>query len=296
MARIWIMSDLHLDDRSTYMPSPPPDGYDVVVLAGDIHESPARSLEWAEGSFMKPAIIVAGNHEYHDNGTYESKLSEVRQQVSHGAYFLENRAVVIAGTRFLGCTLWTDFAYDGDQAKGMQIAGSAMIDFMLIGKNSGGSMTPVEILAIHEESIVWLDEQFSIPFDGPTVVVTHHAPSKYSVGAEFVDSRMNPAFVSHLNVYVHRWQPELWIHGHIHSPSDYMLERTRVICNPKAGNRKFAPHWVVDVRKRTVRQRYEGGIPVDMYGYPMSAGDPMDDLNRGGRDDVDGMAIVTKHP
>jgi predicted phosphodiesterase len=69
MTKIWIMSDLHLDDRSTYMPSPPPDGYDVVVLAGDIHESPAKALEWAERTFMRPAIVVAGNHEYHLDGT-----------------------------------------------------------------------------------------------------------------------------------------------------------------------------------------------------------------------------------
>lgn len=277
MARIWIMSDLHLDDRSTYMPSPPPDGYDVVVLAGDIHESPVEALRWAEQTFMRPAIVVAGNHEYHLDGDYESKLAEGRKLTVRGPQFLENRAVVIAGTRFLGCALWTDFAYDGDPVEGMRIAGNAMIDFMLIGRKAGGSMTPAEILAIHKESIAWLDEQFAIPFDGPTVVVTHHAPSKYSVGAEFVDSRMNPAFVSHLNVFMARWQPELWIHGHIHSPSDYLLEGTRVICNPRAGNRQFRPHWVVDVRKRTPRQRYENGVPVDQYGYPMPARDLVKD-------------------
>jgi Icc-related predicted phosphoesterase len=277
MTKIWIMSDLHIDDRSTFMPSPPPDGYDVVVLAGDIHESPVQALKWAELTFMRPAIVVAGNHEYHLDGTYESKLKEGRELTVQGPQFLENRAVVIAGTRFLGCTLWTDFDFDGDQAEGMRIAGNAMIDFMLIGRKAGGSMTPAEILAVHEESIAWLDSQFAIPFDGPTVVVTHHAPSKFSVGAEFVDSVINPAFVSHLNVYLARWQPELWIHGHIHSPSDYMVEGTRVICNPKAGSRHFRPHWVVDVRKRSPRQRYENGVPVDQYGYPMAVDDQIKD-------------------
>lgn len=277
MTKLWILSDVHLGDGDTYIPTPPADGYDVVVLAGDIGPSPLKSIMWAERTFMRPAVVVAGNHEYHSKGTYARKLSEGRRQKAPGVHFLENQAIVIAGTRFLGCTLWTDFAFDDDQLRGMHIAGTAMPDFMHMGKPGGGWMTASEVLAIHCESMAWLDAQFAEPFDGPTVVVTHHAPSRHSVGAEFKDSDMNVAFASHLDRHIERWQPELWIHGHIHQSSDYLVGETRVICNPKFGNQVFQKNLVVDVRKRELAQRFEDGVAVDEYGYPVPARDLLPD-------------------
>lgn len=293
MARIWILSDLHLDDKSTYIPTPPAEGYDVAVLAGDIGPSPLKALWFAESTFAKPAIVVAGNHEYHSSGTYERKLSEGRRRSEkqfQGAHFLENQSVVIAGMRFLGCTLWTDFALDDDQARGMHIAGTAMPEFMHLAKAGGGWMTAADILAIHYESIAWLDAMFAEPFDGPTVVITHHAPSKLSVSDEFQDSELNVAFASHLDRHIERWQPELWIHGHIHQSSDYDLSGTRVICNPKCGNQAFQKHMVVDVKKRELTQRYEGGVAIDPYGYPV----PARDLAPDDRDET--LAVTSRAP
>lgn len=282
MTKLWILSDLHLGDGDTYMPTPPAEGYDVVILAGDIMGSPVRGMQWACRTFMRPAVVVAGNHEfYSDQSHYERRLSRgletTRKKQIPGVHFLENTAAVIGGTRFLGCTLWTDFALDDDQLRGMHIAATSMPDYQRIPRKSGGWMTTAEILAIHYRSISWLDEQMAIPFDGPTVIVTHHAPSDQSVGEAFRGDELNVAFASNLERYVARWKPEVWIHGHIHQSSDYDLAGTRVICNPKVGNPSFRKDLVVDVRKREHVHRYEGGVAVDEYGYPVPARDLVPD-------------------
>lgn len=97
---------------------------------------------------------------------------------------------------------------------------------------------------------VWLDGQFSEQFDGPTVVVTHHAPHPGSVHPGFTNDLLTPSFVSDLSSEIERWQPDLWVHGHVHDSFDYRVGRTRVLCNPRGcgdENRDFNPGLVVEV-------------------------------------------------
>ena len=54
---------------------------------------------------------------------------------------------------------------------------------------------------------------------------------------------------------IERFQPELWVHGHMHGPVDERLGRTRIVANP-AGYRYeakegFDPALVLDLGKAT---------------------------------------------
>ena len=64
------------------------------------------------------------------------------------------------------------------------------------------------------------------------VVVTHHAPSPKSIRPWFKGDPFNCAFASDLDRVVERYQPGLWIHGHMHDPVDEWLGRTRLVANP----------------------------------------------------------------
>ncbi|WP_316229062.1 hypothetical protein [Bradyrhizobium sp. SZCCHNR1070] len=47
-------------------------------------------------------------------------------------------------------------------------------------------------------------------------------------------------------------RPALWIHGHIHPPSDYYVGATRVVCNPHCYGREnpaFDPGITVTLHK-----------------------------------------------
>ncbi len=49
----------------------------------------------------------------------------------------------------------------------------------------------------------------------------------------FRDDPLTPCFVSDLSEVIDRWQPALWIHGHVHDNFDYHVGATRIVCNPK---------------------------------------------------------------
>ena len=38
--------------------------------------------------------------------------------------------------------------------------------------------------------------------------------------------------------FIERYEPALWVHGHMHDSFDYRLGRTRVVCNPRG----YFPH------------------------------------------------------
>jgi Icc-related predicted phosphoesterase len=75
------------------------------------------------------------------------------------------------------------------------------------------------------------------------VVALHHAPSSESVAEWFKgDTLMNGNFYTDLSEFIlDRPQIALWTHGHIHTPSDYMMGDTRIVCNPR-GYKGHDPH------------------------------------------------------
>jgi 3',5'-cyclic AMP phosphodiesterase CpdA len=63
--RIWILSDLHIEQSKWDIPVPAPD-YDVLIAAGDNHTPLSAGLHWlAERADGRPVIYVPGNHEYY---------------------------------------------------------------------------------------------------------------------------------------------------------------------------------------------------------------------------------------
>jgi len=247
--KLQILSDIHLEFENFEIPHT---DADVIVLAGDIGVG-LKGLEWAEASmFEKPTVYINGNHEYyrHAHPKLLNKMSEM--EFESDIYFLEKNECTIGGVRFLGCTLWTDFGLQGNVPMAILDADSRMNDFKLIRNSSRGyaKFHPNDSLVLHRESVYWLEQclQQSHP---KTVVVTHHAPSIKSIPDHYQGSGLNPAFASDLTELILTYQPDLWIHGHLHSPSDYRIGKTRVICNPKGypqeNNTGFVADFVVEI-------------------------------------------------
>ncbi|HNQ56870.1 MAG TPA: metallophosphoesterase [Candidatus Desulfobacillus denitrificans] len=253
--KLHILSDLHLSVQC--MDRPRTDA-DVVVLAGDIHR-PATAIEWALG-FGQPVIYVPGNHEFY-GASLPAAVRELRQ-LSEGTHVhvLDNRALELRGVRFLGSTLWTDFRIVGDgerQAHAMAEALKFNRDFSRIRVDEPPGdrvFAPQDCAALFADSARWLDEALSRPHAGPTVVVTHHAPSPQSIPLRFAGSPLNANFVSDAEWLLQGRRARLWIHGHLHDSFDYEVDGTRVVCNPRgyakggvAENPRFDPYLTVDI-------------------------------------------------
>jgi Icc-related predicted phosphoesterase len=76
-------------------------------------------------------------------------------------------------------------------------------------------------------------------------------PQRRSIDAVYRGNLLNPCFASNLEPFIEQHQPALWVHGHLHSCSDYTIGRTRVIANPRGypseNTRGFNPSLVVEV-------------------------------------------------
>jgi 3',5'-cyclic AMP phosphodiesterase CpdA len=250
--RIRVLSDLHLEFQRWTPPAAPAD---VVVLAGDIH-SGVEGIHWGREYFPHSEVInVPGNHEYYGSEMQEMLGRLRRTSKASGVHLLDADSVDISGVRFLGATLWTDFALDGDDprdvARAMAVGQVAMADYDVIRREDGSVLTPNDTRAIHQLQLAWLRNELSKPASGSTVVVTHHLPHPKSIHAKYRGSPLNPGFASDLSDLV-KAPVKLWIHGHTHESIDYEVEGTRVICNPRGylpeePNKKFMPKLVVEI-------------------------------------------------
>lgn len=247
--RLRILSDLHLE----FVPFAPPSlSADMVILAGDISTG-RKGLDWALATFPDvPVIYVLGNHEF-----YRQKLQKLLAELKKMAEgtnvrLLENGSCAVGDVVFLGATLWTDFALNGDPLASEVVAQTGMNDYRQIRTLPNyRRLKPSETRGLHLESRRWLEEQVFSRNGGKVVVVTHHAPSPQSIPLGFQESAFNPAFASDMTRFIMESNVDLWIHGHIHSHSDYTVGNTRILANPRGypseSKTGFDPALIVDV-------------------------------------------------
>jgi predicted phosphodiesterase len=252
--KLHILSDLHLGVAPM---EPPRTDADVVILAGDIGR-PEPALAWAR-AFDQPVLYVPGNHEFY-GGSLDATVADLKRRCAGTAIrVLDNREAIIDGVRFLGTTLWSDLRLFGEGDKKARALREALIlnrDFSRIRIRDGNPslFSPAESERLFDRAARWLAGRLDQPFDGPTVVITHHAPSRKSIHPRFADSLLNACFVSDADHLLDGASVALWIHGHTHDSFDYDLNGTRVLCNPRgyakdgvSENARFNPHLIAEV-------------------------------------------------
>ena len=73
----------------------------------------------------------------------------------------------------------------------------------------GQGFSAQQAYELHLEERAWLESKLNEPFDGKTVVITHHAPSRGSVHPRFRGDPCNSAFVSDLDELVQK--ADFWL-------------------------------------------------------------------------------------
>lgn len=269
--RIFTASDLHGGMGPHGYDIPHGLDFDVAVFAGDIGRGPA-AVDWLLGQKAlrdRPVMFVAGNHEYY-RGLLQDVASLIRGACrGTNVTFLDADEVpVIDGVRFVGCTLWTDYLFMArSQLEGFR-AGGNINDHRFITVAEGGDfprpLTPREAFERHWRERRWMTDRLAEDHDGPTVVVTHHAPHPGSLHERYDnDGALNASFISDLSDVIAEHQPALWLHGHVHDNHDYEVGSTRIVCNPRgyargvgmSENAGFIEDLVVELPDWTPRPR-----------------------------------------
>ena len=249
-----ILSDLHLSQGALTLPE---NDATLVILAGDVAR-PREAASWAS-RLAKPVLYIAGNHEFYGGSIGETVAELKRLCAGTNVRVLDNDEIIVQGLRFLGTTLWTDFMLFGEGEKRVAATQEAlrfMRDFSRIRVGAGleALFTPADSAALFKMHTSWLEAKLAEPFSGPTVVITHHAPSSKSIHPRFADSLLNACFVSDAEHLIDQRYARLWIHGHTHDSFDYFVNGTRVVCNPRGyakdgvnGNPTFDANFMVEI-------------------------------------------------
>jgi len=216
-------------------------------------------------SFQFPHVVyIMGNHEHYDFDiakTYDRLKAELADLPN--IHVLEKETWEHNGVTFVAGTLWTDMN-KGDSLT-VWHCGKAMNDFRIITnsnrmvqhkknvyheseRNEDGTLI-IKSVDHYQSPSRWSAEDsmedhkkmldyINISTQDKSkcyVVVTHHAPTPISIGSQYRnDYLMNGAFASDLSEFImDRPQIKLWTHGHMHDQSDYLVDETRVVCNPR---------------------------------------------------------------
>ena len=271
---IQLLSDLHLEENSAFQPQRAP-GADVLVLAGDIGSYQGGSAlsalgdeDFGLGRFADwpvPVIVVPGNHEY-DTLDFDATHARLRATCERlGLIWLERETIVLHGVRFVGTTLWADFdalaprgptASLADQLQARHKAFRAADYYLRIAATTRGG-APFLAEQIREHALVcqaWLRAALAEPFDGPTVVVTHFAPSLRSADPRYGLRPGTAGFCNALDDLLPL--ADLWLHGHLQCAIDWRDDsgRCRVVANPLGYEKKgeqaaFVPQLTIAVER-----------------------------------------------
>lgn len=250
--RILVLSDLHLEHAVIDLSEAKAD---VVILAGDIHTK-SHGVKWASQCFACPVLYVPGNHEYYGGNLHS--IGRKLQEASEGTKvsILDNAAIAIQNTLFIGSTLWTDFNLYKDRKVYSQEAARMMLnDYRRIRIKDKGRyrlLTPKDTVRMFKLNVQFIEQQLKRTDVSNKVVITHHAPSSLSEAPAHLNSLLSPAFVSDLESLILKYQPKLWVHGHTHHSVDYMLGSTRIISNqrgyPSESDATFDPAFFVNIQ------------------------------------------------
>jgi len=219
-----VFSDLHIEFRD-WVPNPPQDYSDLIILAGDIcplNKPLLKEFLKVVADEHEHVIYLPGNHEYY-GGTFPNSWEDY--EVPSNVYKLNNKRIVIDGQGYVGSTLWTDLSNPLDAA----IAQGSMYDYRTIKTPRGRLITPQDITEEHIWSVGYLAQAIQ-PDD---IVITHHMPSYACVADIYKNDPLNCAFATELTELIEQTRPSLWISGHTHHSFDFNWGVTRLVCNPR---------------------------------------------------------------
>ncbi|GGJ47606.1 metallophosphoesterase family protein [Pseudomonas avellanae] len=224
--KVYVLSDLHAE----FEPFVPPSlEVDLVVLAGDINKK-TRGIEWANDTFSCDVVYVLGNHEYY-TGHFDRTLDKARKAAASHVHVLENDTFIWKHTRFLGCTAWTDFSSTGDVSAAMSVARETMTDFRAIRADTNfRRLRPDDVAARNRQAKAWLTAELQTPFNGRSIVVTHHAPV-WEVAGDEHEGHLTAAYCNSWHSLL--MQADGWIFGHTHRAVDTVLGGCRAVSNPR---------------------------------------------------------------
>jgi Icc-related predicted phosphoesterase len=239
--RCCYMSDLHLETQDYSWPLP---GGDLLIIAGDLcharclvagPDDPAalkqrdRALRLVDAARARFAhvLLVIGNHDHYE-GLFSETAARLRDGLP-GVTLLDDETVEIDGVRFFGGTLWTDFAGRTKLDAVRRRCGEFFFVKVREADGSTRKFRPEDALAAFDATRAALTASLAAANGKPTIVITHHAPSRQGLNPHHVGESLDAAYASDLDGWIARLENvPVWVHGHTHMRRLYRIGATQV--------------------------------------------------------------------
>lgn len=257
---IHLVSDLHIDfDRGTKLNLP---GGNILLIAGDTvegrnidtrpipneklyDESTAIFYEIARQNRIATAnrlneelkkynrvIKILGNHEFY-NTPYDETMEIMAHAFPSIEFLSSSWTNLNENTVLYGGTMWTDFDHNNPLVE--MNATRFMNDFAGIIKWKNGEHFSVNDAL--KEFKFFHDNLRKCIRKNPgkdIIVMSHHCPSFKGTPARFVGNACNGYFSAHCDdVILDNPEIKMWLHGHTHDITDYMIGDCRIACMPR---------------------------------------------------------------
>ena len=108
---------------------------------------------------------------------------------------------------------------------------TGMNDYRKIRRHDLSKLQPQHMAMIHADTRLALTKFLAAGDRARSIVITHHAPSLQSLPARKQTETISAAYAPNMNDLIETQGSAFWIHGHLHSPADYIIGSTRIVNN-----------------------------------------------------------------
>ncbi|MEO7308801.1 MAG: metallophosphoesterase [Chitinophagaceae bacterium] len=252
-ARIQYCSDLHLEfpENKKFLKQFPiePIG-EILLLAGDI--VPFAIMDKHKDFFdyisdhFETTYWIPGNHEYYYFDAAK-KCGTFNEKIRSNIFLVNNTAVQCGNTNLIFSTLWSKI----NPAHGWLIEKS-MSDFQVI-KYNGYRFFSDQFNKLHDDSMLFLQQQLQRVTAGNTIVVTHHVPTFLHYPPQYKGDLLNEAFAVELFDTIETSVIDYWIYGHHHcNTPGFKIGNTTLLTNQlgyvqKNEHQLFKPNAIIEI-------------------------------------------------
>lgn len=239
--KVQVISDTHLEFPNEDPRTKLKIEGNIICLCGDIGFPGQRTyqnfIKWCSQNY-ELVFVVTGNHEYYDKKntkqTIDVKLSNYIATLKN-VYLMSEGAVVVKSEnlkyKFVGSTLWTPV---GNSPNGEKIA-KEISDYKRITVDSehckAEKLTLKDVESWHIQELEFLKKEIYTAYEGeiiPTVVLTHHLPSK-----QFLTMRsdLDDAYAGDVDFLI-KTPVVMWCYGHTHRARCELYNNVLIVSNP----------------------------------------------------------------
>lgn len=253
--KLRFYSDMHLDfyvnpkrfnPKGLWYPEPLEDDKEtILVLAGDIWHA-KKPFKYSNFSWFseiakrfKYVLVVLGNHDFWGGSLpteYENFKRYSKDLGIENLFLLQNSQLIIGDNKFVGATLWTDFANNDFSTLEQAKSSSNDLKYIrYIDPNYRGvykRLLTKHMVEHHRASKNYIFENAFKDYPEQKLwVITHHPPSDVLVTDPHLTKDDYGLVTNKLDDKIKESEIDYWIHGHNHQSGSAKVGNTLVMAN-----------------------------------------------------------------